>query len=212
MKASLITKQIPGVISKLIIISLVLTFVLASYPQPAQAACAFKYTVESGDTLYGIAATFQVEFEDLVEANKLTEPYIIYVGQVLCMPPGAEKPATTPVAGATTTAKKEPVIAGIHMGRILWVGVTNFSKERIYLVNVYEGTLWYVENGEKYWNRPHFKAGQFKTDKNGEFGAWFHIPKTYEDEWKITVCVKDILTDDVIGCTTATNYDYYMYK
>ena len=102
MKASSSSGQIPWIIVKGTVILLVFVFLMAIYPQPAQAACSFKYTVQSGDSLYGIAATYQVAFEDLVELNKLIEPYVIYVGQVLCMPPGAVKPTTTTVAGTTT--------------------------------------------------------------------------------------------------------------
>jgi len=205
MKASSWSGQMPRIMGKALIILVVFAFILAAYPQPAQAACSFKYTVQSGDSLYGIAATYQVKFEDLVELNKLKEPYIIYVGQVLCMPPGAVKPATTPVVGATTsTDKKEPIISGIHMGNILWVGVTNFPKERIYYVNVYPET-------KNYWSYTPYKAGQLKTDKNGKFGSWFHTP-TMEEEWKITVCLKDVITDIVIGCVPATFYDIYLYK
>jgi hypothetical protein len=205
MKASSSSGQIPWIIVKGVVILLVFVFIMAIYPQPAQAACSFKYTVQSGDSLYGIAARFQVKFEDLVALNKLKEPYLIYVGQVLCMPPGAVKPTTTTTTGTTTTiSANEPLISGVHLGSMLWVGVSNFSKERIYYVNVYP-------TGRDYWLYTPFKAGQFKTDKNGKFGAWFHTP-TMEDEMTVTVCIKDVITDIVKACQKVTNYDFYLYK
>ena len=199
--------QMPDVISRTIAILLVLTTFMAFHPQPAQAACAFKYTVQSGDSLYGIANRFSVKFDDLVEANKLTTPYLIYVGQVLCMPKGAIKPVTTPVPGTTPSAstKKVPVIAGVYLGDISWVGVSNFPRERIYYVNAYP-----AEKG--YWSYPSYKIGMITTDKNGQFGAWFHLPSEMGSPYTITVCVKDVITDDVVACAGISNWDYWLER
>jgi hypothetical protein len=204
MEASMRSNQIIG---KVIAIFLVLSFLLASYPQPAQAACAFKYKVQAGDSLYGLAALFEVSFEDLVEANDLKTPYIIYVGQVLCVPPGGVKPEETTTTDTTTTTttttKKVPTVAGIHQGTIAWISVTNFPKERIYYVNVYPGAKYY-------WSFPRYKVGMVWTDKEGQFGYWFQMPVQVEDEELITICVKDVLTDDVLACSRATNTDLRM--
>jgi hypothetical protein len=207
MNAGLRSGQIPGKISKMIVILLVLTTFMAFHPQPAQASCAFKYTVQSGDSLYGIANRFSVKFDDLVTANKLTTPYLIYVGQVLCMPPGAIKPVTTPIPGTTpaASAKKVPVIAGVYLGNITWVGVSNFPRERIYYVNAYPAE-------KQYWSKPEAKLGMISTDKNGQFGAWFHVPPEIGYPYTITVCVKDVITDDVVACAGISNWDYWLER
>jgi LysM repeat protein len=44
------------------------------------------YTVQPGDTLYGIAARFGKDVGDLIAANGLADPYWIWVGQVLVIP------------------------------------------------------------------------------------------------------------------------------
>jgi LysM repeat protein len=44
------------------------------------------YTVERGDTLGGIARDHEVSITDLVEANEITNPNLIYPGQVLVIP------------------------------------------------------------------------------------------------------------------------------
>jgi LysM repeat protein len=49
-----------------------------------------NYTVRPGDTLYGIAARFNVPTEAIIRANNLTYPYFLYTGQQLYIP-------TTPV-------------------------------------------------------------------------------------------------------------------
>jgi LysM repeat protein len=45
------------------------------------------YVVQENDTLYGIAARFNVEISRLVELNGLADPNDIWVGQELDIPP-----------------------------------------------------------------------------------------------------------------------------
>lgn len=45
------------------------------------------YVVAENDTLYGIAAQFDVDIARLVEENGLSDPNDIYVGQELTIPP-----------------------------------------------------------------------------------------------------------------------------
>ncbi|MBC7261163.1 MAG: LysM peptidoglycan-binding domain-containing protein, partial [Chloroflexi bacterium] len=44
------------------------------------------YVVQPGDTLYGIAARFGKNVWDIIAANNLSDPYWIWVGQVLTIP------------------------------------------------------------------------------------------------------------------------------
>lgn len=41
------------------------------------------YIVKSGDTLYGIAKKFHTTIEDLIELNGISNPNLIYTGEVL---------------------------------------------------------------------------------------------------------------------------------
>jgi LysM repeat protein len=205
MNASSRSGQRSGVIIMLIAALLVITFLLAYRPQPAQAACSFKYTVQSGDTLYGIAATYLVTFDDLVTANKLKEPYWIYVGQVLCIPPGATIPEQTAIAGATAVPKKGPTITPLNLGDIAWIGLSNFPKQRIYYVNIYPASRYY-------WSYPSYKIGMITTDKTGAYGAWFHLPNAVYSAQTITICIKDVITDEILACSQSSNWDYYYDK
>ena len=47
---------------------------------------ATTYVVRADDTLYGIAASFGKNYWDIVVANNLADPSLIYVGQVLVIP------------------------------------------------------------------------------------------------------------------------------
>ena len=59
------------------------------------------YSVQRGDTLYGIAIHFGVRYGDLLTANHITNPNLIYVGQRLWIPVGGASPTTTLVPTTT---------------------------------------------------------------------------------------------------------------
>jgi LysM repeat protein len=66
------------------------------------------YTVESGDTLAGIAAKFNSTEEEIIKENKLTDPNAIFVGQILVVPANlvtatATRPPTSTSAPALAT-------------------------------------------------------------------------------------------------------------
>lgn len=44
------------------------------------------YVVQPGDTLYGIAAKFNVDVQALIDANKISDPNSLQAGQVLVIP------------------------------------------------------------------------------------------------------------------------------
>lgn len=46
-----------------------------------------RYTVANGDTLIAIANRFELHLNHLVRANNIADPTLIYVGQVLIIPP-----------------------------------------------------------------------------------------------------------------------------
>lgn len=45
------------------------------------------YTVQAGDTLFSIAQRFGVSLDDVIEANNISNPDVIYEGDTLTIPP-----------------------------------------------------------------------------------------------------------------------------
>lgn len=75
----------------------------------SNAAVLATYTVQPGDTLYGIAAKTGVPFDEIVRINKITNPNIIHVGEVFKLrgePEEPEKPAEAPPADLTDVANR----------------------------------------------------------------------------------------------------------
>ncbi|MDD5731854.1 MAG: LysM peptidoglycan-binding domain-containing protein [Patescibacteria group bacterium] len=94
---------------------------LADQQAQQQAAQEMIYTVKAGDTLAAIADEFKVDMNKIAEANGLTTPYELDVGQQLKIP-GVAKPANTAPAGGsaapagsgnTYTVKSGETLAGI---------------------------------------------------------------------------------------------------
>ena len=62
---------------------------LAQAPAPAPTpggVAAVSYRVQAGDTVYGIARRFAVPLRAMIDANRLTPPYALRVGQALRVP------------------------------------------------------------------------------------------------------------------------------
>lgn len=70
-------------------------------PKPTPATPGTTYTVKAGDTLSAIAAKFDTNVPALVKLNKIEDPDVVQVGQVLTI-----KAAVTP----KPTPKPEPVV------------------------------------------------------------------------------------------------------
>ncbi len=64
-------------------------------PPPASEGCANYYTVQSGDTLSGIAWRYRTTVNALMQANDLYSDFI-YQGQRLCVPPGVASSPSGP--------------------------------------------------------------------------------------------------------------------
>lgn len=65
-----------------------------------------QYVVQAGDTLSIIAAKFGTTVEAIVQANNLSNPNVIYVGQVLTIPTGTVPPAPSPIPPPTSTCPR----------------------------------------------------------------------------------------------------------
>ena len=86
---------------------------IASTPTPAPSAAGgtFKHTIASGESLYTIARRYEVTTQAIVQANGLSSPDKIVVGQSVIIPGRADLLATkapTQVASATPAVAPAP--------------------------------------------------------------------------------------------------------
>ena len=83
---------------------LALALVGAVFAPVGAQACAAQHTVQRGENLFRIGLTHGVPWPAIAQANNLTNPNLIFVGQVLCIPDSTAAPAPSATAGATATA------------------------------------------------------------------------------------------------------------
>jgi LysM repeat protein len=100
------------------------------------------YTVRHGDTLYSIARHFGVSVQAIVQANGITNPNRIYVGQRLIIPGGSGTPP--PSGGVWYTVRPGDTLAGIawRFGVNMWaiVRANNLRNPNL----IYAGQRLYI--------------------------------------------------------------------
>ena len=76
---------------------------------------ALTYTIQTGDTLAGIASLFNSTVEDIITENDLPDPNAIFVGQQLTIranlvtPTATRPPTSTPITPGPGTPSVTPV-------------------------------------------------------------------------------------------------------
>ena len=177
---------------------LVITLLVAALPGSSASAvkCKFKYQVQAGDTLAYIGFLYTVSWLKIAEANDLTPPYTITVGQVLCIPEGKEPTTDTTTTTTGDDTKKGPQLSAVPgVGSIL-VTVENFAAKTVYNVRVFPDN-WSVS----------YKLGHFRTNKEGDFSDFFNLPSYVPVTPEMIVCVKNVWTD-ATSCVRVKNEFY----
>lgn len=105
-------------------------------------ATAKTYTVRAGDTLSGIAARFGVTLASLISANHITNPNLIYVGQVLTIPGGSSggggtppKPSGTVIRQTDSRFNRNIQLYGCAFMSCCWIGGVNSVSGCLKLYN-----------------------------------------------------------------------------
>jgi hypothetical protein len=178
----------PNKLTSLVAILLVLALVFAILPvTSAQAAkdkptCSAYRTVKSGDTLGFIADKYKVRVDDIVKANKLHNPYTIYVGMKLCIPANSKPESSHPDYAKNPAADFKPSISGDK----LTIRTSAFPK----------GATYYVKIGPPNQRNTHYtKIGLLKSGNGGTVNYTYIIPKEFRSQKILGVCLKDVFTD-----------------
>ena len=194
--------QIVSRVSIILISVLLLTSVFAaSFVQPAFAqACKFKHKVQPGETLSSIAFDYGADWREIADANKLKEPYVLQVDQVLCIPSGS-KPADEVDEDEANTSSSGPSMDVLIGLTSMWLEVRGLAKETVYNLQIGNYPGLYT-----------IKIDRFKTNNNGYYEGWIILPKYYYlQKPKMQVCVKNVWTDEV-GCSVFDNPHYQTGK
>jgi len=164
---------------------LAITLLVSALPQYSVGAvtCKFKHKVLQGETLIYIGNLYGVDWLKIADASKLSPPYAITAGQVLCIPEGTKPSGTTSETTSTTGNATLLVSPGINQ---VLVSVENFPKKMAYFVRI---------SSPK--NNINYRLGQFTTNKEGDFTGWFKVPSYISRSLQMNLCVKNAWTDKV---------------
>lgn len=104
----------------------------AAVPNGAAIATPVVHTVRAGDTITGLALEYDVPAEDIIAANRLTDPDRLQVGMELIIPMGGAAqitPTWTPVPSATETPIPfEPPSAELTATALAAAGISPTSQ------------------------------------------------------------------------------------
>lgn len=177
----------------ILIIAALLVSVLPQFTQVASAqTCSKKYTVVAGDTLSSIAAKYNTTVQALADLNDLTAPYVLSVGQVICLPSTAKEITATPKPG-TSSSKPTYDMSVTRDGTRITLNVASFPANSNFHVRVGE----YMKRSG--WTR----IGKMKTNKNGSGEAIYGIPQGLRRSPTYYICLKNQVTDKLV-CSKVT--------
>jgi LysM repeat protein len=188
--------QIGRVVTKAIGALLVLAVLVAALPQQSLAAtvvgatdesCKSTYTVKSGDYLSRIADDFDVSLSDLANANDLKSPYVIYVGQKLCIP-GKSSSGSSGSTGSSSAGTKARISVSKSKDT-LTITTSNFPTKNSYYVKVDN-----ARDNRLEWS----KVGVLNTGKDSSVKASFKLPDALKNASSLNVCLKNIYTDAMV--------------
>lgn len=170
-------------------VTILLLLAAAPTSASAQNRCQDTYTVQYGDYLISIAAEYDgVSFLDIARANDLEPPYTLNRGQELCIPEEAGSGSTGGSTGGTTSVASGNFTLR-RQGDRLRVIVEDIQRTETYFVKVddagKDGLEWH-------------KVGILTTDSSREGEGTFTLPEELEDADSLTVCLKNVVTDDLI--------------
>ncbi len=87
-----------------------------------------QYVVQPGDTLFLIAQRFGTTVQAIMQANNITNPDIIVVGQILIIPAGTAPPAPTPPVQPTPPVNQCPTLRRGSRGPIVRILQTQLER------------------------------------------------------------------------------------
>lgn len=109
-----------------------------------------EHVIAAGETLYAIAATYEVSAQLLEQVNGITNPDLLKQGQRLCIPLVTPGPPPSPTFGPSPTPEEEPlhpapqllyppageVPPGSQQVTLQWTVVGLLDPDEIYMVEV----------------------------------------------------------------------------
>lgn len=196
------SKYLPRrIISKALGLLIMIAIILASVPQLAGAAtdatCQDTYTVKSGDYLVKIAGEYDVTWLDIAQANDLESPYVLIVGQRLCIPSKSTSGSSGGTTGGSTGSSGSASFTVAKSQNSLTITTSKFPTRSFYYVKVDDPRDRGIE-----WN----KVGILSTGQETSVKKTFELPSDFRNATSVLVCLKNIYNDAQICNNPSYNH------
>ena len=99
--------------------------------ESSEAACGLEYTVQYGDSWYGIASRAGVKAGPLAALNGKTLSSPLKVGQVICLPPGAKRPSATTTTQPRASSSNGSTTSSGDMRTVTNPSVRSYSRTEV---------------------------------------------------------------------------------
>lgn len=159
----------------------------AAASAPSIGACASYHTVKANEKIQDIAAAYGVTVQALAEANDLSSPYQIELGESLCIPLSPAVAASLPPIDCIK----------LHAQVYQHKRITLYA-EKLPVKHVY----WLKFRPFKF--GPWIKVARVYPKSDGTLVRSFTIPESWRSMPRFQVCLKET-TYGYLVCTTANN-------
>ncbi|MCR1952035.1 LysM peptidoglycan-binding domain-containing protein [Clostridium sp. DSM 100503] len=159
---------------------ILLSGVTPNVPGTNQGGTTITYTVQSGDTLSGIAQRYGTTWEHLAQINNISDPNLIYPGQVLKIGSGSSAGSTSGGTRITYIVKDGDTLSGIAQ-------MYGTTAERLAQINnisdpnlIYPGETIVISNGPSNNSVKSYivKEGDTLSEIAQRYGTtWEHLAK-----------------------------------
>jgi len=130
------------------------------------------YVIESGDSLSSVANRFGTTLDEIVRANSLTDPNVVFIGQRLIIPVQADGTNAAPATEPSSEPTAAPLVVGEGMVVRMVDGPGSVGTEAVQLVNDSNNAVnlnsWRLERE----NGPAYTFGQVTIFQGGNL--WVH--------------------------------------
>ncbi len=148
-------------------------------------ACASTHTVKSGEYLASIAKEYKVDWRDIADANDIKSPYVIYIGQKLCIPKESGS-GSSGGSGSTAPTSNKASISVSKSKDTLTITTYNFPTKSYYYVRVDD-----ARDRKFEW----VKIGVLYTGKETSVKGSFKLPEELKNVSSLNLCLKNTATD-----------------
>ncbi|MGW8224865.1 MAG: LysM peptidoglycan-binding domain-containing protein [Anaerolineales bacterium] len=152
-----------------------------SFSSSTSLTCQARHTVQPGENLFRIGLKYNLTWIPIAEANNLSNPNLIYAGQVLCIP----TPTNHPDSGSETRSQVPTIeILSVVRNKRVTIQTENFPAHTIFSVTMGK----YGTKGVG-----GIEVAKTESGSGGSFTATYQIPHALRGQDQIAIRLQSVI-------------------